>query len=142
MSVHIIHQSRPDIPRDRLIRLPDVESATGCKKSTIYLMIEEGRFPKPVRFSGRHVAWPESAVLQWIQDSINAPPTPPTPRKSSLKSRLQQVLSVHGDAEEIAAGLERQGNEQDYFVKEAVAHIRSLDLALRELLSPQEGGAA
>lgn len=142
MSVSLVHQSRPVVPRDRLLRLPDVAAAIGCKKSTIYLMIEEGRFPKPVRFSARHVAWPESAVLQWIQDSINTPPIPPTPRKSSLKSRLQQVLSVHGDAEEIAAGLERQGDPQDYFVKEAVIHIRSLDLALRELLAPQEGGAA
>ena len=60
----------PATPRDRLIRLPDVESATGCKKSTIYDLMKSGRFPKPVRLSARHVAWPESAVLQWVQDRI------------------------------------------------------------------------
>ena len=70
--MQVLHQSRPVVPRDRLIRLPDVESTTGCKKSTIYLMIGEGRFPKPVRLSSRHVAWPESAVLQWVQDRIAA----------------------------------------------------------------------
>ena len=62
--MQVVHQSRPVVPRDRLIRLPDVEGATGCKKSTIYELMKAGRFPKPVRLSARHVAWPESAVLQ------------------------------------------------------------------------------
>ena len=68
--MQVVHQSRPVVPRDRLIRLPDVEGATGCKKSTIYELMKAGRFPKPVRLSARHVAWPESAVLQCVQDRI------------------------------------------------------------------------
>lgn len=68
--MQVVHQSRPVVPRDRLIRLPDVEGATGCKKSTIYELMKAGRFPKPVRLSARHVAWQESAVLQWVQDRI------------------------------------------------------------------------
>ena len=68
--MQVVHQSRPVVPRDRLIRLPDVEGATGCKKSTIYELMKAGRFPKPVRLSARHVAWPEAAVLQWVQDRI------------------------------------------------------------------------
>ena len=68
--MQVVHQSRPVVPRDRLIRLPDVEGATGCKKSTIYELMKAGRFPKPVRLSARHVAWPESAVLRWVQDRI------------------------------------------------------------------------
>ena len=68
--MQVVHQSRPAIPRDRLIRLPDVEGATGCKKSTIYELMKAGRFPKPVRLSARHVAWSEAAVLQWVQDRI------------------------------------------------------------------------
>lgn len=59
-------------PRPRLIRLPDVEALTGCKKSTIYLLLREGRFPKPVRLSSRLVAWSEAAVLDWIQAQIDA----------------------------------------------------------------------
>lgn len=43
---------------------------TGCKKSTIYSMLAQKRFPKPVRLSSRMVAWPETAVLQWVQDRI------------------------------------------------------------------------
>ena len=68
--MQVVHQARPVVPRDRLIRLPDVESAIGCKKSTIYELMKVGRFPKPVRLSARHVVWSESAVLQWVQDRI------------------------------------------------------------------------
>lgn len=56
--------------RDRLIRLPEVESVTGCKKSTIYRLMKEGKFPPCVRITSRTVAWPETAVLGWIQMRI------------------------------------------------------------------------
>ena len=68
--MQVVHQSRPVVPRDRLVRLPEVEGMTGCKKSTIYQMIADGRLPKPLRLTGRMVAWPETAVLQWVQDRI------------------------------------------------------------------------
>ena len=70
--MQVVHQTRPVVPRDRLIRLPEVGSLTGCKKSTLYLMISQNRFVRPVRLSARHVAWPETAVLQWVQDRIAA----------------------------------------------------------------------
>lgn len=70
--MQVVHQARPVVPRDRFIRLPEVESVTGCKKSTIYLLISQGKFPKPLRLSARMVVWPETAVLQWVQDRIAA----------------------------------------------------------------------
>ncbi len=63
-------QSRPVVPHDTLARLPKVEGMTGCRKSTIYKLIGEGKFPKPVRLGTRMVAWSEAAVLQWVQDRI------------------------------------------------------------------------
>lgn len=59
------------VPRDRLLRLPAVEAATGCKKSTIYSLMKEGKFPKSIAVTRRMSAWPETAVLQWVQDRIN-----------------------------------------------------------------------
>lgn len=56
--------------RDRFLRLPDVEAVTGCKKSTIYKLMKEGKFPKCIRVTARMSAWPESAVLQWVQERI------------------------------------------------------------------------
>lgn len=56
---------------NRLIRLPELEVRVGLKKSTIYKLIGEGRFPKPVRLLGtRTVAWSEASVMRWVQDRI------------------------------------------------------------------------
>lgn len=68
--MQLAHQSKPVVPRDRLIRLPEVEALTGCKKSTIYTLQAQNQFPKSIRLSARMVAWPETAVLQWVQDRI------------------------------------------------------------------------
>ena len=69
-GLHLAHTTKPVIPRDRLLRLPDVETATGCKKSTIYKLMKDGKFPPCVRITARMSAWPETAVLQWVQDRI------------------------------------------------------------------------
>lgn len=63
--------ARPLIPRDRLLRLPEVEAIAGIKKSTIYTLMRDGKFPQCIAITGRMVAWPETAVLQWVQDRIN-----------------------------------------------------------------------
>lgn len=63
-------ETKPQVRRDRLLRLPDVETATGCKKSTIYLLMSRKEFPPCVRITPRMVAWSEALVLQWVQDRI------------------------------------------------------------------------
>lgn len=50
-----------------LIRRPDVEKATGLRRSTIYAMMAEGSFPKPIRIGKRAVAWRASEVHAWIE---------------------------------------------------------------------------
>ncbi len=142
MTLQLIHSSRPAVQRDRLIRLPEVEALTGCKKSTIYLLMKDGRFPRHVALAARHVAWSENAVLQWVQDRINNAHVEPLPANINPIRRLQQVLDTHSDAQEIAAALETERAPQRYYIKEAAIHIRSLDCALREILATEEGGAA
>lgn len=68
--MQVVHSARPVVPRDRLLRLADVEAVTGCKKSTVYKLMKEGRFPACIRVTTRMVAWPESAVLTWVQERI------------------------------------------------------------------------
>lgn len=70
--LRLVSETRPPVQRDRLLRLPDVEALTGCKKSTIYNLMRAGQFVQPVRISSRCTAWPESAVMQWVQDRIKA----------------------------------------------------------------------
>lgn len=48
-----------------ILRRRDVEKATGLSRSTIYLMMSEGRFPRPVRLSARAVGWLEQDISMW-----------------------------------------------------------------------------
>lgn len=54
----------------RLLRLPAVKARTGLSRSTIYLYVSEGTFPKPVRLGPRAVAWIESEIAAWIHARI------------------------------------------------------------------------
>ena len=54
----------------RLIRRPIVECRVGLKRSMIYLLIAEGKFPKPVQLSVRAVAWREADIDDWIASRI------------------------------------------------------------------------
>jgi len=53
-------------------RRRDVEVLTGFARSTIYDMISRGEFPRPVKITGKAVAWPESAVAAWLADRQTA----------------------------------------------------------------------
>ena len=55
---------------ERLLRLPDVESLTGLRKSSIYDAMRRGEFPQPVKLSRRAVCWPESRIQAWIAQRI------------------------------------------------------------------------
>jgi prophage regulatory protein len=55
-----------------ILRLPDVKRSTGLSRSTIYLRIAQGTFPKPVSLGGRAVGWLEADVQQWLQRRIEA----------------------------------------------------------------------
>lgn len=45
-----------------LLRLPAVKAQSGASRSTIYLRIQQGLWPKPVKLGPRSVGWPESEV--------------------------------------------------------------------------------
>ena len=55
-----------------ILRLPDVKRSTGLSRSTIYLRIAQGTFPKPVSLGGRVVGWLEAEVQQWLRRRIEA----------------------------------------------------------------------
>lgn len=55
-----------------ILRLPAVKARTGLSRSTIYLRISEGRFPKPVSLGGRAVGWIETEINDWLKRQIEA----------------------------------------------------------------------
>ena len=45
-----------------ILRLPAVKAETGYSRSTIYLRISQGLWPRPVSLGPRSVGWPASEV--------------------------------------------------------------------------------
>lgn len=45
-----------------ILRLPAVKAESGASRSTIYLRIQQGLWPKPVKLGPRSVGWPASEV--------------------------------------------------------------------------------
>ncbi|MCU7944134.1 MAG: AlpA family transcriptional regulator [Candidatus Thiodiazotropha sp. (ex Cardiolucina cf. quadrata)] len=56
----------------RILRLPTVITRTGLSRSTIYLRISEGSFPKPISLGSRAVGWIESELNDWLNQQIEA----------------------------------------------------------------------
>lgn len=56
-----------------ILRRPSVEAKTGLSRSSIYRMIQEGKFPAPVRLGKRAVGWDSMAVQAWIDKCISNP---------------------------------------------------------------------
>ncbi len=53
-----------------ILRLPHVKIRTGLSRSTIYLRVSEGTFPKPITLGPRAVGWIEAEISDWIARRI------------------------------------------------------------------------
>jgi prophage regulatory protein len=61
----------------KLIRLPEVLSRVGLKKTKLYALIAEDEFPRPVKI-GAASAWVESEVDHWLSERASARQATPT----------------------------------------------------------------
>ena len=57
---------------DHILRRPDVEKRVGLSRSTLYAMMSEGQFPKPIRIGKRAVGWQETAITAWLVERATA----------------------------------------------------------------------
>jgi prophage regulatory protein len=51
---------------NRLLRITDVSNKTTLAKSTIWLKMSQGKFPKPTKLSDSINVWRESDIDAWI----------------------------------------------------------------------------
>ena len=58
-------------PPTRFLRLPEVKARTGLARSTIYVRLDQGCFPRPVSLGSRAVGWIEGEVDEWIRERID-----------------------------------------------------------------------
>ena len=52
-----------------ILRRKEVQARTGLSRSTIYLRVSQGSFPKSVPLGPRAVGWLESEVI-WVSEGI------------------------------------------------------------------------
>jgi prophage regulatory protein len=53
-----------------ILRLPQVKIRVGLSRSSIYLAISQGNFPRPVSLGARAVGWLESEVEAWLSQRV------------------------------------------------------------------------
>lgn len=53
-----------------ILRLPAVKARTGLSRSTIYLRMSAGEFPRAINLGLRAVGWIEADVESWIASRI------------------------------------------------------------------------
>lgn len=53
--------------QERLLRRREVERITGMSRSSIYRLMQEGEFPRPVRIGPAAVRWRLSDIMAWIE---------------------------------------------------------------------------
>lgn len=54
-----------------IYRRPEVEKLVGLSRSTLYAMMAEGSFPKPVKLGKRAVGWREQDIVTWLDSRTN-----------------------------------------------------------------------
>jgi prophage regulatory protein len=53
-----------------ILRRKQVEARTGLSRSTIYLRIQKGTFPRPINLGIRAVGWVENEIETWLSSCI------------------------------------------------------------------------
>ena len=53
-----------------ILRRKEVQARTGLSRSTIYLRMAQGTFPKMIPLGPRAVGWVESEVEAWLQAQV------------------------------------------------------------------------
>lgn len=59
-----------DIHNDKFVDMVFITKMTELSDKWFYKMIQEGKFPKPVKF-GRSSRWIEREVKEWLEARVN-----------------------------------------------------------------------
>jgi prophage regulatory protein len=55
---------------ETILRLPSVKARIGLARSSIYQLVAQGRFPRPIALGSRSVGWLESEVDEWLAAQV------------------------------------------------------------------------
>ena len=60
-------QGEVNTMQDRLLRRREVEKITGISRSSIYRLMPDSEFPRPVKVGSAAVRWRESDITAWVE---------------------------------------------------------------------------
>lgn len=55
---------------EKVLRRPAVQEATSLSRSTIYDLMSKGKFPRPIKLTGKAVAWREGDITAWLNSRV------------------------------------------------------------------------
>lgn len=58
------------LKEQRILRQKQVQARTGLSRSTIYLHISQGIFPRQIKLGSRSVGWLDSDIEEWIASRV------------------------------------------------------------------------
>jgi len=58
-------------PHKRILRIQEVEARVGFKRSYIYRLIRQNKFPQRIRLGIRAVGWDSEKIDAWIEEHLN-----------------------------------------------------------------------
>ncbi|EQM95308.1 helix-turn-helix transcriptional regulator [Oxalobacter paraformigenes] len=56
----------------QILRLTQVKALTGLSKTSLYQLIKQGKFKKPIRLGARSVGWLQTDVEEFITERVKA----------------------------------------------------------------------
>ena len=92
------------IPREALIRLPEVSRLTGLQATAIYDRIAAGTFPVGRQLGPRAVAWIAGEVLDWIASRPRV-----MPRQRAVATQQTESAARHGGSTSSRASSSARG---------------------------------
>jgi len=63
----------------QILRMREVIQRIGLSRSTIYKLMENNDFPKPMKLGAQAIGWRDTDIEQWIANRPIAPIGPPGP---------------------------------------------------------------
>ncbi|RXJ79519.1 AlpA family transcriptional regulator [Arcobacter sp. F2176] len=54
----------------KFIRIQEVMKKTGIARSTLWLWVNEKKFPQPIKLSPRITVWEEEKIENWMKEKL------------------------------------------------------------------------
>ncbi|MGY4002961.1 MULTISPECIES: helix-turn-helix transcriptional regulator [Aeromonas] len=58
-------------PERRIMRLPQVKTATGFGRAWIYELMKRGEFPQARKIGTRAIGWDSEEIQQWVSQRLD-----------------------------------------------------------------------